>query len=159
MRLFFQIIAGLIGAAAILFSITFLLGAVTALITKSSTPTSIAGLIIGAIILIITPAVIGFILLKWAFTAHKIERRKLNKKERMVLQLAEDRGGRLTLTELAMETPLTLEEAKDLLDEWAIKGYATIKISEKGTLVYHFYDSLTIKEKQDAKGVSSFEQG
>jgi|SRR5690606_8593059 len=157
MRLSFQIMAGLIGAASIIFSITFLLGAVASLITKTSSPTSVVGLIISAIILIITPFIIGFFLMKWAFTAHKVERKKLNKKERMVLQLAETRGGRLTLTELAMETPLTLEEAKDLLDEWALKGYATIKISEKGTLVYHFYDMLTKKEKHDAKGVSPFE--
>mgnify|MGYP001351505245 CR=1 FL=1 len=156
MRIFFQIIAGVIGITAALFSLFCLLAGIVSFFDQSN-GINIVGQLVGMVILVILPAIIAFFLLKWAFTAHKYHRRKLNKKERMVLQLAEERGGRLTLTELAMETPLTLEEAKELLDEWANKGYAAIKISEKGTLVYHFYDMLTKKEKRDAKGVSSFE--
>lgn len=156
MRVFFQIIAGVVGALASLFSLFCLLAGMVGLFDQPNRLT-IVGIIVSMVLLVLLPAVVGFFLLKWAFTAHKHHRMKLNKKERMILQLAEERGGRLTLTELAMETPLTLEESKELLDEWANKGYATIKISEKGTLVYQFYDMLTKKEKQEAKGVSRFE--
>ncbi|WP_226670874.1 hypothetical protein [Metabacillus litoralis] len=104
----------------------------------------------------IMPGLGGFFLCKWAIQAGKNKRRKYEVLENTILKVAENRGGRLTPIELAMDTDLTLDEAKALLEKWALQGYVTIKVSEGGALIYDFTGITTEQEKQTAKGVSEF---
>ncbi|MFC4321389.1 hypothetical protein [Litchfieldia salsa] len=144
-----RILAFVSGLALCLFSILIFIG-----ITIDLSSESLWVNILLYVFVSILPGIGGFFLCKWAIQADKGKRTKYEELENTVFKVAENRGGRLTPIELAMDTDLTLEESKALLEKWALKGYVTIKVSESGALVYEFTGMTTDQEKQAAKGVS-----
>lgn len=74
---------------------------------------------------------------KWG-EKQKEQRRRQQEKE--VLQLATQRGGRLTIAEVAAYTSLSLEEAKAMLERMAVEGHVGTVVSETGALVYQFFE-------------------
>lgn len=58
--------------------------------------------------------------------------------ESRVLQLARQRGGRLTVTEAAVETGLTAAESEVILRGLAEGGFVEIEVSEAGIMTYRF---------------------
>jgi hypothetical protein len=149
MRIVVRILAFVSGIALCLFSILVFIGTTIDLSSESYWVN-----ILLYVFACIMPGLGGFFLCKWAIQAEKGTRSKYEELENTIFKVAENRGGRLTPIELAMDTDLTLEEAKALLEKWALNGYVTIKVSEGGALVYDFAGITTEKEKQTAKGVS-----
>ncbi|PIY13089.1 MAG: hypothetical protein COZ18_00560 [Flexibacter sp. CG_4_10_14_3_um_filter_32_15] len=82
------------------------------------------------------PALGGFFL----WRASRMGQRKflMNKYERQILEAASQNGGHLTPTELAMKTDLTLQESKKVLETMQLEGYAELKISSNGSILFYF---------------------
>lgn len=91
----------------------------------------LGGLAVGGI-----PALGGFFL----WRSSRLGQRKflMNKYERQILEAAAQNGGHLTPTELAMKTDLTLKESKKVLETMQIEGYAELKISSNGSILFYF---------------------
>ncbi len=73
------------------------------------------------------------------------------KKERRILRVIGEKGGRITPFEIASETSLTIEEAKDTLDNMCDNGFGQLQISDTGKMIYVFHGIISEKEKQSAK--------
>jgi DNA-binding TFAR19-related protein (PDSD5 family) len=58
--------------------------------------------------------------------------------ERQILRTAEKHYGRLTVTQVAMDTDLSLEKAEEELKKMVEKGYVSMDIMDKGYIVYVF---------------------
>jgi hypothetical protein len=58
--------------------------------------------------------------------------------ERMILSLASKNNGILTAFHVAENTTLNSEEAKNILDQYVIKGHALMEVNEFGSIEYHF---------------------
>ena len=65
--------------------------------------------------------------------------RKLEQNERIILELARDNQGSLTVSEVTMALPISSTEAKRLLEECHLKDLATIGVGENGAVVYDFH--------------------
>lgn len=78
---------------------------------------------------------------------------KLNvqEKQSLVLKAAKKNNGRLTIAEVTMETALSLDESKSILEGMCTEGVAELQITDGGSLVYVFTGLLTDKEKDTAK--------
>ena len=78
---------------------------------------------------------------------------KLNEqeKEKAVLKIANEKNGRLTIAEVAMDTSLSLEESKTILEKMSADGVAELQITDGGSLVYVFTGLISEKEKATAK--------
>lgn len=126
-------------------------------ITDSEGSYSVGGLIALVFIVGITPAAGGFWLCRWTVKTPRVKREDTDKLENQILRLAEKRNGSLTPIELAMETSLSVEEAKKQLESWANQGVVTIKVAENGALVYHFTGILSEQERKSAQGVYDYE--
>ncbi len=151
MKIVVRFLALISGIALCLFSLFAFIG-----ITADLSSEALLVNILFYIFACIMPGLGGFFLCKWAIQAEKNKRVKYEELENTILKVAENRGGRLTPIELAMDTDLTLDEAKALLEKWALNGYVTIKVTEGGALIYDFTGITTEQEKQTAKGVSEF---
>jgi len=79
-------------------------------------------------------------------------------KERTVLNLIKDEGGKITPIELAAKTKLTFDEAKGFLDNLIEKCSGSTQITESGNLVYVFEGFLSEKDKGTAKDVLEFDE-
>jgi hypothetical protein len=59
--------------------------------------------------------------------------------EKIVLKLAKKRRGALTVAEVAANSVLTLEQAKETLDQLNLKGFNEMDVSDAGIIVYKFH--------------------
>lgn len=91
----------------------------------------LGGLAVGGV-----PALGGFFL----WRSSRLGQRKflMNKYEQQIFQAASQNKGHLTPTELAMKTDLTLQESKKVLETMQIEGYAELKISANGSILFYF---------------------
>lgn len=58
--------------------------------------------------------------------------------ERMVLACAQQRGGRVTIAEVAAGTQLSFTEAKEVLEKLSRAGACTMDVTENGAFIYEF---------------------
>ena len=56
-----------------------------------------------------------------------------------MLQLAKKRRGTLTVAEVAANSVMTLEQAKETLNQLNIKGFNEMDVSDAGIIVYKFH--------------------
>ena len=56
--------------------------------------------------------------------------------ERVILKLAKENNGILTVSEVALGANVTIDEARKLLDTLATKGFAELRVRKSGSLVY-----------------------
>jgi hypothetical protein len=63
--------------------------------------------------------------------------------EKQILKSAKNNQGYTTPSEVALESDVSIEEARQALDYLVSKGFAEMKVSKAGTIVYHFPDILT----------------
>ena len=104
---------------------------------------------------------VGLCLLVFAqftyWTGHRIQksadRRGDEKDQNRLLRLARDRGGSLSVIEAATDLRLTVDKTETMLRELAARGYAEVRVSESGLLVYHFHEIERADEKHHAKPV------
>jgi uncharacterized membrane protein len=76
-----------------------------------------------------------------------------DERERKALGLARAAGGKLTQAELALDSSLSLDEARKVLDGLVEKGAAELEVSSSGALVYAFPGLISGAEKAAAKPV------
>ena len=62
--------------------------------------------------------------------------------ERVVLKLAKENKGILTVSELALGANISIEEAKKYLETLVSKGFADLRVRKSGSLVYVIPDLL-----------------
>lgn len=74
----------------------------------------------------------------------------LKEREKEILRLAQRKGGRLTVLEVAAETSVTLEEAEQLLNEMSVRGHVGMQVADDGAMIYEFY-GLGSKPTLEAK--------
>ena len=63
--------------------------------------------------------------------------------ERVILRIAKKNGGLATPAEVALEGNITLDEAKKNLEQLVSRGFAEVRVSKSGNLVYVFPDFAT----------------
>ena len=63
--------------------------------------------------------------------------------ERVILRTAKKNKGRATASEVALEGSVTIEEAKRHLDKLVSQGFAEMRVSKSGTIVYLFNDFVS----------------
>ena len=56
--------------------------------------------------------------------------------ERVILKLAKENKGILTVSEVALGAHVSIDEAKKLLDALTTKGFAELRVRKSGSLVY-----------------------
>jgi hypothetical protein len=63
--------------------------------------------------------------------------------EKVILRSAKKNRGRTTPSEVALEGDVTIDEAKRDLDKLVGKGFAEMRVTKSGTIVYLFPDLLS----------------
>lgn len=58
--------------------------------------------------------------------------------EKKILTLAYDKGGRVTVGDVAVNTDLSLREAEEVLKGMSTKGYCGMNVTENGKIEYEF---------------------
>ena len=71
---------------------------------------------------------------------------KKDSPEKMILRTARRNNGVATPAEVALEGDISIDEAKEQLDALASKGYAEIKVTKAGLMVYLFPEFVTDPE-------------
>jgi len=56
--------------------------------------------------------------------------------EHIILKLAKENSGILTVSEVALGANITIDEAKKMLDTLVTKGFAELRVRKSGSLVY-----------------------
>jgi hypothetical protein len=69
-------------------------------------------------------------------------------REKDVLRLARRKNGVVTPTVVALHTPLSLQEAEQLLGDLASRGYMRLEVDDEGTLKYYIPEFLTEASEQ-----------
>lgn len=97
---------------------------------------------IGATVMFgLMPLIVGFIQRK------KYRRRKKEEEEaeriNLILRLAKMKGGVLSIAETSLELGISIDEAKDRLEEAVIKGICRVELDEDGNVDYLFPDLLS----------------
>lgn len=82
------------------------------------------------------PLILGVWL--WVRVLRARRRRRDESRERTILGLASQRGGRLTVQALALETDLTLREAKAALETLHVDGHCVADVGDDGEMAYLF---------------------
>jgi hypothetical protein len=76
-------------------------------------------------------------------------------REAAILKLAQRLGGRLTVADVALGTGLTLQASEVSLNELVRRGYAELRVSHSGVLVYHCFPLADGRDKGQAERVLS----
>ena len=103
------------------------------------------GDMVGLLVMVVAPVTAGSLMIRSRFKqkqkALQAQQKALERdREREILQLAQRKGGRLTVTEIAADTSLTTDEAEKFMNELVSKGYVSMNVTESGVIVYDFYD-------------------
>jgi hypothetical protein len=87
------------------------------------------------------PLIVGSWFLSWAFReAKQNSERSLDK---AVIALAIARGGKITPTEVALQSDCSIEEAEVELNSLYAKGLFDLLLSEEGVTIYQYKEMLT----------------
>jgi len=71
---------------------------------------------------------------------------KKKRPEHTVLKLARENKGILTISDVALDAGIPIEDAKKLLDAMVSKGFAELRVRKSGTLVYVIPDMMNKDE-------------
>lgn len=83
---------------------------------------------------------IPFVAGVWLLRRSRIQKRRdrIEAAERTLLQLAWHNNGVLTTSTVAMETPLTVQEAREMLELMVTRGLADVDVDGDGVVAYRF---------------------
>jgi hypothetical protein len=70
--------------------------------------------------------------------------------EKQVLRLAMKAGGKITLPEICLQSPLSVDEARETLQALCEKDVMRLQLADNGTKVYALVDWASDDEKQRA---------
>jgi TM2 domain-containing membrane protein YozV len=71
------------------------------------------------------------------------DRRPVESIEKVILRSAKANAGLTTPSEVALQSDVSIEEARKSLDYLASKGFAEMRVSKTGAVAYYFPDILT----------------
>ena len=66
----------------------------------------------------------------------KDKAREMDHPERIILKIAKENKGVLSVSEVALEANISIEEAKQILDTLVTKGFAELRVRQNGSLAY-----------------------
>jgi hypothetical protein len=69
--------------------------------------------------------------------------------EQAILRSAKNNGGFTTPTEVALESSISIERAREALDYLVSKGFAEIRINKNGIILYRFPDIIDPNNDED----------
>ena len=81
------------------------------------------------------------------------DRKSYARDQNRILRMARQKGGNLTVLEVATDLRLTVEKSEEILRELAISGHVEMRISDSGMVVYHFPEIERWDEKHWARPV------
>ncbi len=84
----------------------------------------------------VVPFVGGMWMCVWSRRRSKM--RLVESQERLILQLAQQRGGRLTVADVALNTALSSNQAQLLLEQYHLDGLSRVGVSDGGVVEYTF---------------------
>ncbi len=134
---FTDILFILVGLAFCLFGSIFLLGGVLVIVDPPEGQGRLGSLFFtlffGAV-----PFSVGI----WMFWRvwSRTRGRSKEVRERQVLMLATEKGGSLTVADVALATNMSSSQAKKILNQCHLDQLANMHVSESGVVVYTFYD-------------------
>jgi len=146
----FHRIVSVFGALTALFSVFFCSAAVYDLIHPEKTDTE-TGVVIGLFVFFFITTAGGIYL--FVSSSRKCRQDSIEKSEREVLALIAEKDGRVTPHEIALNTRMTVEEARNRLDRMCADGSGELRITPEGKTVYVFFSFMSEKEKKSAKNV------
>jgi hypothetical protein len=74
--------------------------------------------------------------------------------DEMIVRLAQRKDNLLTAHELKSQSSMTLEQAQQRLKNIHVKGFAEVKVTEQGNLVYDFRGKMiSDEEKRNARNI------
>ncbi len=143
-------ILSIIGGGVALFSLFLCIAAVGDLMNPSETDTG-TGTLIGLLVFFAgTMAAGGFLCVsQWK----RAKTGTVERAERNILRMIAARSGRITPEEIALEQPLTVEQARERLDALCGGGSGEVQVTRDGRLVYVFFGFLSEEERKSARGV------
>ena len=130
------IFSALLGLLLGAFGILMFLGTIIGF-SKPENQQSTAAFIFGLLLLGIFPIAIAIALFYFAWRDQKNQ--KLEKVEREILNLAMQFGGKLTVSQVSMNTRLPSHQAKEHLEFCHVNGLADVQVSENGEVEYFFF--------------------
>ncbi len=84
---------------------------------------------------------------------HRMQLLRQQTVESEILRLAVASAGRLTAVDVSTHMAMTPEQAKEALDQMALRSLAEYEVTEQGVIVYHFHDAQHSANKHSAKGL------
>lgn len=144
-----EVIQYVAGVIILVFGVIMIAGAMASEKTKlTETSDLVLFLLLGVL-----PALFGGWLL---FAARKNTRlRRGDALENLVLQIAARYGGKLTATELAMNSKLSITQANEVLEGFTKQNAAYLTITNNGTYVYQFEGMISQQDKDQAESLKS----
>ncbi|MCJ8014276.1 hypothetical protein MUG84_21415 [Paenibacillus sp. KQZ6P-2] len=73
--------------------------------------------------------------------------------EKEILRLAAEQQNLLTAADVALNTPLNMEQSGETLEEMRRKGFLQLKVADNGAFVYEVQAFLSTEEKLSAERV------
>lgn len=143
-------ILSILGAGIALVSLLFVAAAVGDLAKPEQTETPF-GVIVGLLIFFLGTAAGG----GYLFVAQSRRARtgRTERTERTLLRMIAARGGRITPEEIALECPLTVEQARKRLDALCADGSGEVQVTMEGKKVYVFFGFLSEDDRNSARSV------
>ncbi len=147
MRAVYNLVGGL-GVCIVLISLMFLVMFVGELIWGSDTERSV---LLGLVVFFCGSAAAGFVLARSCFrNPAAVPVPTEFEREQRILDRAKAAGGRVTIPEIAADCDLSLQDSKQLLDEFVLEGAAEMLVTDDGILVYRFAGFLSSEKKARA---------
>jgi hypothetical protein len=127
----------LLAAAVLLvvFGLFMIVGAAANIFDRTAKD-SVPGMVALLLLLGVLPLVLGV----WLFRHTQLgaSRRAFEAREQLIVHLASQHQGVLTVPQVAEESGMTLEQAKEVLDHLYRKRFNELTLSDSGEMVYKF---------------------
>ena len=103
------------------------------------------GDVVAILLFVIAPVAVGGLLIRSHFAekrrALQDQQKTLQERyEKQIIRLAQKKGGRLTIPEIAADTSLNTTEAEEFMREMTTRGYVDMQVTDSGVIVYEFYE-------------------
>lgn len=89
----------------------------------------------------ILPLTIGYLKRK-QIKSKQLETQKIQR-HTTLLRLAKTQQGTLSTSEVALSLNISIDEARNLLEEAVTKGICRVEVDDNGNLIYIFYDLIS----------------
>ena len=102
-----------------------------------------------------TLGVVGLLMgaLLWWTSGKKARLQLTTDREKMLLNIIKQHGGKVTPAEIATSSDLSIVESQEALDELCRAGAGELEIIDGGKLVYVFHGFLSAEEKSKSRNV------